>query len=285
LTEVSSRYSDQSDETTIRALALRQSFPLNGGAALIGGQYEVEQFDPQTGTEVTIHRPGLHARVLLSDVVSVTGEGAYAIARYAGQSDGFFVGNAYGTIIPSDELRFDLGVSRRSFDNVRSLVRRIRATEFGASTDIGSDAGLKASLRGSYARISDGNERLWGQAELRQRLAWSHNWFVGIRYTRFEFERILNNGYFNPRRLQSVEATTQLWGRLGRGYFDLRGGVGRENADPGNGKWVFSGEAKITQPLAEKVEVEAYLDSFSSRAAAADGFSRTTVGLALRKRW
>ncbi len=255
LTEIIGRHSDQSDDTSIRALSLRQSFPLQGGAALFGAQYEIEQFDPDVGAKVTLHRPGLHAKALLSDELSVTAEGAYTIARYLGQSDGFIVGNVYGTITPSDELRFDFGVSRRSFDNVRSLILGIRSTEYGASVDIGSDAALKASLRGNLARISDGNERLWGQAELRHRLAWSPNWFVGLRYTRFGFSEILDSGYFNPKRLQSVEATTQLWGRLGRGYFDLRGGVGRENANPGSGKWVFSGEAKVTQPVSERVEV------------------------------
>ena len=87
-------------------------------------------------------------------------------------------------------------------------------------------------LRGSYATYSDGNRRTWEQLEVRRRLAWQPNVFLGARYTHFDFERQLNNGYFNPKRLDAVEALAQVWGRAGPFYYDVRGTIGREDADP-----------------------------------------------------
>jgi hypothetical protein len=161
----------------------------------------------------------------------------------------------------------------------------ITTTSYGGSVDIGSDAATRLSLRGNFTSFSDGNERLWGQAEVRERLLWSPNLFVGARYTRFGFSQLLDNGYFNPDRLEAIELTAQAWGRAGSFFYDFRGSAGNEDAVPGGGRFVYSLEGRLTYLLSRRLELEAFLNTFSSRIAAPGGFSRTSGGLNLRVRW
>lgn len=285
LTEVRARYSDQSDRTNISRFTALQSFTVGDDNSRMGLQYDVEHFDAPVGADVTVHRPGVHGRLLLSDSFSLSAEGAIALQRAEGDRDSYALFNVYGTVMPSDLLRFDFGVARQAFDSVRSLLLGIRSTDYGASVDVGSDAGWKGMLRTNYSNISDGNSRWWAQAEVRRRVAWTPNWFLGFRATKLGFDDVRDNGYFNPKRLEAAEGLTQLWGRLGRGYFDLRGTLGVENSDPGGGRLTYSAEAKITQPLTRAIEVEATANSFNSQHNATGGFSRKTIGVTLRARW
>lgn len=285
LTVVSARTSHQSDQTSIREVAASQSIVGPGAIELLSVQVSNERFHQQGGTTVTITRPGAHARLRLSDDVTVSAEGAIAFQSGAGKNDHYPLFNLFATIIPSDTLRFDGGVSRTTFDNIGALQRRIDVTEYGASVDLGSDTSWKLSARANRQDFSDGNGRLWGQGEVRRRLAWSPNIFLGLRGTAFRYSQLLNNGYYNPRSLRAVEVTGQAWGKIGRAYFDLRGAVGKEDTNPGGTKTIYSTEAHFSHPLTSRVEGEVYVSRFSSRFNTNSGFARTTLGANLKVRW
>jgi tetratricopeptide (TPR) repeat protein len=285
LTETSVRHSEQSDQSDFTQISAWQSFFPSGALSMAGVGYDLYLFRPEGGTDIDVHRPAIQGRLRYSPWGEINGQVGLNIEREPGETDHILTYTLYTTLTPSDRLRFDAGVSRNTFDNIRSMLLDVTATNYGLSTDIGSDAGLKGSLRGSISDFSDGNERYWGQAELRQRLLWRPNLFAGLRYTSFRFSQLLDNGYFNPRSLQALEATTQLWGRIGDTFYDLRGAVGREDSDPGGSRTIYNLEARLTQLLTQRLQLEAYLNSFSSRLNTPGGFSRTTGGLTARVRW
>jgi hypothetical protein len=285
LAEFAVRHSEQSNDLGITEASVAQTFFPDGALAAIGAGYTYFRFDPADGPTIDIHRPRASARLRLGDAVELNGEAGLNIEEEPNETDEILTYSVYATVQPSDRLRFDAGVNRQTFDNIRSLLLDITATNYSASVDIGSDAGLKAALRGSYSTFSDGNERTWGQVELRQRLLWQPNLFVGARYTRFSFDRLLDNGYFNPLELEQIEATAQLWGRTGDVYYDLRGSLGREDAEPGGAKFTYSAEGRLTWLATDRIQLDAFLNSFSSRVDVPGGFSRTTGGLAVRVRW
>ncbi|HEY0113689.1 MAG TPA: tetratricopeptide repeat protein [Allosphingosinicella sp.] len=285
LTEVSAQVATQSDDTDFARLSAAQTFFPGKGAASVSAGYDLFLFRSENGPAIDIHRPFAAVRLRLSDWAGINARAELTREEEPGQTDEFLTYNVFATLAPSDRLRFDFGVDRATLDNIRSMLLDVRTTSYSGSVDFGSDAGLKASLRGSLSDFSDGNRRRWGQIELRQRLAWKPNVFAGLRYTTFRFSKLLDNGYFNPRDLQSLEAVGQVWGRSGRFYYSLRGSVGRENADPGRARSIYSAEGRLTRLLTDRLEIEGFVNSFSSRAGAPGGFSRTTAGLALRLRW
>ena len=282
---LSARTSGQSDRTTIREVAARQSLIGPAALELIGVQASRERFHQRGGDTVTVTRPGAHARLRLSKVVTVSAEGAIAIQTGTAGDKYYPLFNVYGTVLPSDVLRIDIGLSRTTFDSIRALKRRIDVTELGGSVDLGSDASWKVSTRANLQHLSDGNKRLWAQGEVRRRLAWSPNLFLGLRGTAFRYDKLLDNGYYNPRSLRAFELTSQAWGRIGPGYFDLRASAGIEHASPGGRKMIYSGEARLTQPLTSRIEGEVFVNRFSSRFNTNSGFARTSVGTNLRVRW
>lgn len=282
---LSARTSEQSDQTTIREVAARQSLIGPGALELIGVQVSRERFHQRGGDTLTVTRPGAHARIRLSEVITLSAEGAIAIQMGLAGKKHYPLVNVYGTFLPSDVLRIDIGASRTTFDSIRALQRRIDVTEYGGSVDLGSDASWKVSARANYQVLSDGNERFWAQSEVRRRFSWSPNLFLGLRGTAFRYDKVLDNGYYNPRSLYAVEMTTQAWGRIGPGYFDLRVSAGREDANPGGKKMIYSGEARITQPLTSRIEGEVFVSRFSSRFNTNSGFARTSVGANLKVRW
>jgi tetratricopeptide (TPR) repeat protein len=285
LTEVSARHSEQSDNSDFTQLSASHTFFPEGTLAAAGLGYDLVLFNPENGPDIAVHRPSLSARLRYADWAVLNGEVGLTIEKEPAHTDHILTYNFYTTLTPSDRLRFDVAVSRATLDNIRSMLLDLTTTNYSASADIGSDAGLKASLRGSFSDFSDGNERTWGQAELRQRLLWRPNVFAGLRYSTFRFSRLLDNGYFNPRDLQALEATAQIWGRTGAVFYDLRGSIGREDADPGEPRTIYAGEGRLTYLLTDRHQLEAFLNSFSSRLNTPGGFSRTTGGLTFRTRW
>lgn len=284
LTEVSVRYSDQSDASNFYALSGWQTVWPSESVAL-GLGYDGFFFRPSAGDDLDVHRPGVSARVRLSDTAEWNGQFGLAIVDDS-EADGDRTAatwNTWGTLIPSDRLRFDAGINRSILDNRISNRLGIHADTVSGSVDIGSDAAWKLSLRGSWSDFSDDNERLWGQAEVRRRFAWSPNAFLGLRYTRFGFDRPTGGGYFSPTDLASVDATAQVWGRAGKFWYDLEGAVGRED-NSGEKRTTYSVEGKLTYVISPRVEVQAFVHSFSSRTGAPGGFARTTTGLMLRSR-
>jgi len=284
-TDLSASYSDQSNETDFTTLSAWQRFFPGLPLSMVAVGYEAILYRQRGGVDIDVHRPAVEGRLRYAEWGEINAQLGLNIEEEPFDTDYIPTYSLWTTITPGDRLRFDLGTSRQTLDNVRSMLLDITTTTYGGSVDIGSDAGTRLSLRGNFTNFSDGNERLWGQAELRQRLLWSPNLFVGARYTRFGFSQLLDNGYFNPERLEAIELTGQAWGQSGRFFYDFRGSLGREDAVPGGDRFVYSLEGRLSYLLTRRLELEGFLNTFSSRIATPGGFSRTTGGLNLRVRW
>lgn len=283
-TEISFRVTSQSDDTDIRQLVASQTFGVSDDVTL-RLEYDDSVFLMSDGLSVRVNQPGAFGRLRISDVTELSAGGGLTIENGPAETHQFFSYNARLTLTPSDRLRFDFGAERSTPDNIRSILLDIRMNNYAASIDVGSDAAWKLALRGIYATYSDGNRRSWEQLEIRRRVAWQPNVFLGARYTHFEFERQVNSGYFNPNRLDAAEALAQVWGRAGPVYYDVRGTVGCEDAQPGGSRLVYSAQGQFTWVMTERLQLELFVNSFSSRASAPGGFSRTTLGVAARTRW
>jgi tetratricopeptide (TPR) repeat protein len=284
-TEISASYSDQSNETDFATLSAWQRFFPRSPLNMVAIGHSAQLYRQEGGADIDVHRPAVEGRLRYADWGEVNAELGLNIENEPADTDYIPTYSVWTSIAPSDRLRFDVGTSRQTLDNVRSMLLDITTTSYGGSVDIGSDAATRFSLRGNHTAFSDGNERLWGQAEVRQRLFWSPNVFLGARYTRLGFSRLLDNGYFNPDRLEAIELTGQVWGRSGRFYYDVRGSLGREDAVPGGERTVYALEGRLTHLLTERIELEGFVNTFSSRIATPGGFSRSTAGLSLRVRW
>ncbi|MDP2129943.1 MAG: hypothetical protein U0975_08220 [Erythrobacter sp.] len=285
LVEVSVRYSEQSDESNFWQVASWQTlYPSEDTAFGIG--YDGFYFrPPDRSMRLDVHRPAISGRSRLSESLELNGQLGLTLIESEPRDSTRVTWNGWGTFAPSDILRFDAGLNRSTLDNIRSNELGIFADTYSVSADVGSDASWKLSARAALTDFSDGNTREWGQAEVRRRLLWNPNLFVGARYTRFTFDQQLGNGYFDPAKLSSFEATAQAWGRLGAFWYDMRGSLGREDASASEVRTTYSGEAKLTYQVSAAAQFELYLNSFSSRTDAPGGFSRTTAGISLRSRW
>jgi tetratricopeptide (TPR) repeat protein len=285
LSEVSVRYSDQSDASDFWQVSGWQSIWPSEAVTLSVG-YDGFYFDPaDPALAVDVHRPAVAGRARVSDALELNGQLGITLIDGALVDRERMTWNAWGTFAPSDRLRFDAGFNRSTLDNARSNQLGIYSDTFSGSADIGSDAAWKLSARAAHSDFSDGNDRDWGQLELRRRVGRQPNLFLGARFTHVTFDQQLNNGYFDPDRLSAFELTTQAWGRLGAFWYDLRGAVGREEQRGADGRTTYSAEARLTYDAGRSWQVEAYVNSFSSRIEAPGGFSRTTTGLTLRNRW
>lgn len=282
--EATVRYSDQSNDTHFTQASAWQT--LNPSEALtLSLGYDGFFYRSDDRTALDVHRPAVALGYRPTRDVQLNAQLGLTVEDEPADSDAFLTYNVWGSYIPSDGFRIDAGINHSTLDNIRSGLLDIRTNTYSISADVGTDAAWKGIVRASITEFSDGNERRWGQAEIRRRIAWSPNLFMGARYTRFSFAKLLDNGYFNPDRLEAIEATAQVWGRSGAVYYDLRGTGGREDTNPGDARFVYSGEARLTYLLNPHNQLELYLNSFSSRASSPGGFSRTTTGLAWRVRW
>lgn len=282
--EASVRHSEQSNDTAFMQASAWQTIHPSELLTLSLG-YDGFFFRSDDGTTLDVHRPAVSFNYRPSIDLQLNAQVALTVEDESGDGDVFPTFNAWATYAPTDGFRLDGGVNRTTLDNPRSGFLDIRSNTFSLSADVGTDAAWKGSIRGSFTSFSDGNERIWGQAEVRRRIAWAPNVFIGARYTRFSFTQILDNGYFNPDSLKTIEATAQVWGKAGVFYYDLRGALGREDTNPGGPRLVYSGETRLTYVINPRHQLGLYLNSFSSRAGAPGGFSRTTTGLSWRFRW
>lgn len=282
--EATVRHSDQSNDTSFtQASAWQTVYPSEALTLSLG--YDGFFFRSDDGGTLDVHRPAVTLGYRPALDLQLNAQLGLTVEEELAKTDIFPTYNLWASYLPSDGLRIDAGINRSTLDNLRSGFLDIRTNTYSLSADVGTDLGWKAIVRGTFTNFSDGNERIWGQAEIRRRVSWSPNVFLGARYTRFSFAEILDNGYFNPDSLQAIEATAQVWGRTGAFYYDVRGAVGREDTRPGDPRFVYSGEARLSYLVNARHQLELFVNSFSSRAGAPGGFSRTTTGLAWRVRW
>jgi hypothetical protein len=177
-------------------------------------------------------------------------------------------------------------------------VNDILADDFGFSVDVTPDNATRFSGRALYSHYSDSNERAWGQLEFAKRFTANPYLWLGARYTAFDFEKVVDRGYWNPDQYQSLEASMHFYGALAdKWWFDIQGAAGYAWSEPGDGGFVSSATARLTynfDPRASFALYASHLISYA-RSSEDDGnfqsdqddepFSRWSVGGQLRVRW
>ncbi|MGI9043775.1 MAG: tetratricopeptide repeat protein [Gemmatimonadaceae bacterium] len=293
-TRLTLEQSRQSDDLEIAAGVLQHSVPLSG-QALAEFRLEQRRFsprgDPAGDTKVT--RPSIYGRRWIGEALELNIAPGLELITQPGLRDGAttFVYDSWLTIRPADYLRLDVSSNRSTFDNVRSLQKRIAQTSGGASADYLPDELTRLTGRVIGSRFTDGNTRSTFQVEAERQVIRAPHFYVGARGERIAFERQLDNGYFNPLRYGAVVATGRAWNEAvaGRAWWNIDGSWGREAVNPGENRPRWSFGAKLTAAPAKRVEVDARYSYFSSRQLSgergAGGFSRGTAGVGARLVW
>lgn len=283
------QYSDQSDRLEINTISLEQNFDLNGGRTTLGPLFQFINYEPGEGlTEnIPVYRPGLHASHRFDDAWETTG--FFFVDLIDHQGDGGHVTPTYDIFLtyrPNDDLRFDLGTDRVTFDNIKSLNRNITAHHISFSADYIPYELTRYTLRLKQGFYSDDNRQSWGQLELEHRILNNPRIFLGWRFTLFDFSRQLDNGYFNPDSYLSNSITFKSYGPVKKGlHYNLSGSVGFEQADPDDGRFIWDAWFRLNYWVTEAMEIEGSLGYFSSATASSGGFERGIAGLALRAVW
>lgn len=282
--------SSQSDRLDIEAWGLVHEQPLLGGRSLVGARFDRLRFEPEAGgRRVVIDRPLLVARHRFSDALELnTRVGVEQVDLDTGRDYSRSVHATWLTWWPSDLLRFDLSAGRSTFDSLRALDLGLSARTVGLSVDVVPNERRRASVRLERADISDGNRRDRVQVLAEQRLHLRLGAWAGLRWTAFEFERQLDNGYFNPRRLHSPQATFRMAPRADedrRWNVALESAWGREYVEPGRSQPAWELGVTGGVRLAEAWRLDAGWRRFSTRTSALSGFERTIANLTLQARW
>jgi tetratricopeptide (TPR) repeat protein len=282
--------SNQSDNLDISGIRLGHAIDFAGGRGTAGVRIDRIDYEREDGGDsVRVTRPGVHGRYRISDSLELNGEvGRENIDPRGGGGRSPTVYATWLTLWPNDLFRFDLSTSRSTFDNLQSLRQGITARQHGLSMDITPSERQRYSARLQRSDYSDGNERRWGQLEGEYRLFTKTDTWVGLRHTRFEFERLLNNGYFNPLSFESTQATVRtLWrpdGKDGRWDVSAQVALGREHASPGGSKPAYDVNLRAGWRFDARTRLEARAQRFSSLTTDS-GFARTTFGLTLDRSW
>lgn len=284
-TELDARRSAQSDDLDITNLGFRQSFSFGNGRTRLGPQMRLIRYDPDVGQNVDVARVGGFISHRFSDAIELNSS-MYVDFQQGVRDHTILTHDTYLTLFPTDAWRIDLGINRSTLDNIKSLELGLVVDTFGASVDYWPTSNTKLTGRGSWSSYSDGNRRWLAQGEARQRIHRGPDVWVGAKATTYEFAQQLDNGYFNPEALLSVESMFEISGKLSEDtYFMTHGSAGYEKARPDAGKFIWSAGLTVSHSLNDTVTLLAHADHFSSTLASDSGFERTTVGIGVNLQW
>jgi tetratricopeptide (TPR) repeat protein len=307
LTQIESWYARRSDDLAIWSLQASHELTFNSGLTKFAPQTRFMRYGGGDFPSVDMYSLGLAGRHRFNDYLEFKTSFFLNLEEEDRQDrpvldddqDVTFTHETTLSLIPSDLLRFDLDLGRRYADeNTRSIVNDVLANDFGLSVDITPDNATRFSGQAIYSHYSDGNERFWGQVEAAKRFTANPYFWLGARYTAFEFEKVFDNGYWNPKRYQSLEGTLQFYGPLAdKWWFDIQAAAGYGLSEPGEGGFVSYTSARLNYdftPQASFALYSSYLVSYA-RSSEDDGnfnpgeddepFSRLSVGGQLRVRW
>ncbi|MFD0462996.1 tetratricopeptide repeat protein [Microvirga aerilata] len=307
LTQVEGWYARRSDDLAIWSLQASHELTVNQGLTKFGPQARMMRYRGDDFPSVDIYSIGISGRHRFDDFLEFKSslflnfeeESRRNVPEQPEDNDVTFTHETTLSLIPSDLLRFDLNLARRYADeNTRSIVNDILADDIGLSVDVTPDNATRFSGRALYSHYSDDNERAWGQLEFAKRFTANPYLRLGARYTAFDFEKVVDRGYWNPDNYQSLEASVHFYGTLAdKWWFDIQGAAGYAWSEPGDGGFVSSATARLTynfDPRASFALYASHLISYA-RSSEDDGnftsnedeepFSRWSVGGQLRVRW
>ncbi len=273
-------------DVAVTGWRLSHRIPVDSGSTEVQPFYERFTYDPDDRPSAITSTPGLRVRSRFSDRAELGGQIALQRQQYSQGSRSILTGEASLALFPSDDFRVDLVAARRTFDDVRAIEKGISADHFFASADYRPSALWRVTGRGEFASFSDGNRRYWGQAEVERRLSREPNLFVGARATRFEFSKLLDNGYFNPKSFQSAELTGRGWSEIApKTWLDLSTAIGVEDVDPGATKLAYSGRGRLSHELTDRIEISLTAEIFSTRVRTAGDYERRNLAVGVGYRW
>lgn len=290
-TRFDTQRSSQSDDLDIASTLIEHQWSSDNGLTVLAPRWQHIDYSPAGGAPgVTVERPGVRARHRFSDDFEFNLEAAVDLIRPQGLAeDRQLTYSSWLTWWPSDVLRLDLSSKRETFDNVLSLQRGITARGEGISFDWLPNESARLATRLARSNYSDGNQRDFAQLELERRLGTHPSVWAGLRYTHFDFAQQLDNGYFNPKNLDSYLVTLRANGGSNepgaRFHWSAQLAGGTEHADPGGDKPNYEAGVTAAYRLTRGMNIEARLQRFSSRTASASGFARTTAGVTLVYDW
>lgn len=307
LTRIETWYANRSDDLSIWSLQASHELTFNNGLTKIGPQTRFMRYHGEGFPSVDMYSIGISGLHRFNDLVELKSslflnvEDETRRNRLDGESDQdvTFTHETMLSLIPSDVLRFDLNLARRYADeNSRSIVNDILADDFGVTVHVTPDNATRLSAQAIFSHYSDGNERVWGQAEIAKRFTANPYFWLGARYTAFDFKEVVDNGYWNPDRYQSLEATLHFYGPLAeRWWFDVQGAAGYGWSEPGQGGFVSYESARLNYDINGQTTFALYASHLLSyaRSSENDGsfsstdddepFSRWSLGGELRIRW
>lgn len=289
-TVVDAQSASQSDRLNMRALRLGHAISFAEGRGSVGVRIDRLDYERDDGSDsARVTRPMMHARYRFNRSLEINGEAGREHIQPTGSPA--MEPTVYATWLtwwPSDLFRFDFSANQGTFDNLQSLRLGLTSAQRGVSVDFTPSERERYTLRLERGHYSDGNSRGWGQAEVEYRWSSQPQAWIGLRHTRFEFERQLNNGYFNPLTFESTQVTLRtLWLPDGAGgRWDVAGylALGRENAVPDGRKPAYDVSLRAGWKLDRQTRIEGRAQRFSSRTTSA-GFARTIVGINLDRSW
>ncbi|MBJ6127112.1 tetratricopeptide repeat protein [Microvirga splendida] len=306
LTRIESWYARRSDDLAIWSLQASHELTFNDGLTKFGPQARFMRYrgDDFPGVDMSsigiagLHRFGDHVELKSSLFLNLEDESRRNRPDGEDDQDVTLTHDTTLSLIPSDVFRFDLNLMRRYADeNTRSIVNDVLANDFGFKVFVTPDNATRFSAQAIYSHYSDGNERAWGQVEFAKRFTANPYFWLGARYTAFDFAEVVDNGYWNPDRYQSLEASVHFYGPLAEGWwFDLQGAAGYGWSEPGEGGFVSYASARLNYDFTSQATFALYASHLVSyaRSSENDGipdlgddepFSRWSVGGELRIRW
>lgn len=282
--------SSQSDQLEIRSVRAGHAISFAEGRGTAGVRLDRIEYDREDGSDsARVTRPTAHGRYRFSDALEINAEaGQERIRARDGVAHDPTVYASWLTWWPNDLWRFDASTNRVTFDNLQSLRMGITARQHGLSADFTPTERQRYTVRLARATYSDGNARRDAQFETEYRWRTHPDAWIGVRHTRFEFDRQLDHGYFNPLSFEVTQVTLRAsWRPDGPdGRWDIAAGVavGREHAQPDGSKPARDGAVRVGWRFDPQTRVEARAGRFSSLTTGA-GFARTTFGLNLERAW
>jgi tetratricopeptide (TPR) repeat protein len=289
-TNLEAQQSSQSDQLDIRSQRLGHAVVLADGRASVGARVDRIAYEREDGSDsALVIRPMVQGRYRFNDALEVNADlGRERIAARGTPAADPTVYSSWLTWWPSDLLRFDLSTNRGTFDNLQSLRLALTSRQQGLSMDFTPSERERYTVRVEHANYSDGNARRSVQLETEYRWRTHPDAWIGLRHTRFEFDRQLDHGYFNPLTFESTLLTLRsLWhpgGPQGRWELAAYVAAGREHAVPDGGKPASDVSMRLAYRLDTATRVEVRAQRFSSRTASS-GFARSIFALALDRTW
>jgi tetratricopeptide (TPR) repeat protein len=289
-TRIDWRNADQSDNLDISEISLDTRAPLAWGRGYVGVRLTRAVYRPDRSivSKITVQRPAIYGGYRLSDTLELNGAIAIDSINTRGAAGDYspVTFEAYATVRPIDRVRIDVGATRWTFDSEETLRTGLIATQIGGSADLQPDERTYLSGRISRTTYSDGNRRIWWQAEANHRLFDRPRIVAGYRYTAFDFTRPGQRGYYNPGGFESHELVLRGSGQITPTLrWDVRLIGGYETERPGRSRGTVNAGASLAQQLGADLEIEAAYDYSSSRTFSTGGFERRIARLTLRKRF